>query len=125
MTYSITIGFSVSTSALIYAPSVQAEWHGMLIPATVTAASVMACRLFRELKLGLFVGPVSEGAISQLVFRDMGTIPHHHNEDAFGLHTFDDASVHAGIGGKREALGDENPAEEDIELGDVNPRPCG
>ena len=85
----------------------------------------MACRLFRELKLGLFIGPVSEGAISQLVFRDMCASPHHRDGDAFGLHTVDDAGVYAGIGGKREALGDENRSEGDIEMGDVSSRSCG
>jgi hypothetical protein len=125
MTCSITIGFGVSTSVLVYMPSVHTDWNGVLVPPTVTTASIMACRLFRELKLGLFVGPVSDGAISQLVFKEMCIIPSHHHGDAFGLHNFDDATVHAGIGGKREALTDENCSEGDIELGDVGPSPCG
>jgi hypothetical protein len=49
----------------------------------------MACRLFRELKLGLFADPMAEKAISKLVGRDIGTITQHHSAHAYELRTFD------------------------------------
>src|SRR6267154_1075848 len=121
MTCSITTCFGVSTSALIYMPSIQTDWNSMLIPPTVTTRSITGCWLVRELKLGLFIDPIREGAISQFVTSYFGI----YAMSAFGLYTFDDASVHSGIGGKREALGDENHLERDMELGDVSLRPCG
>lgn len=61
----------------IFKPAVHNGWNAMVVPPNVTIASIMACRMFRELKLGLIVGPISEGAISNLVFRDIGSIQEH------------------------------------------------
>ena len=47
----------------------------------------MACRLFRELKLGLIVGPTPEEGISNLVVRDMGTIPLWQTEHSIELNS--------------------------------------
>lgn len=46
-------------------------------------ASVMACRLFRELKLGIFRDPMTEQAVSKVVFRDIGLMSHEHSECTF------------------------------------------
>jgi len=63
----------------------------------------MACRLFRELKLGLFADPMAETAISKIVGRDIGTITQHHSAHAYELRTFDDTSEDTGNGDRREA----------------------
>jgi hypothetical protein len=44
----------------------------------------MACQVFRDLTLGRFVDPMTEGEISNIVFRDMGAVA------TYELHTFDD-----------------------------------
>jgi hypothetical protein len=72
--YSVMIDFSVCTVIFVYTPSMHSVWDGVFIPPTVTVAITMAYRLFRELKLGLLTGPVVEGAISDVVFRDIGNI---------------------------------------------------
>ena len=65
MICSVTTRFVVSNSVLTYAPSVQTDWNGVIISPTVTTRSITGYRLVRVLKLGLFIGPVREGAISQ------------------------------------------------------------
>jgi hypothetical protein len=85
----MTVGFSTCTMVFIYSPSVGSEWNGVCIPVNVAVASVMACRLFRELKLGLIGGPMTEGAISRLVFNDMGHMLQQHSDHAFELHVLD------------------------------------
>jgi hypothetical protein len=72
----MTIGFSILTTLFIYKPATHdLGWNAMVVPPNVTVASIMACRIFRELKLGLIEGPITEEAISKLVFRDIGSIP--------------------------------------------------
>jgi hypothetical protein len=75
----------------------------------------MACRIFRELKLGLIVGPITEGAISKLVFKDIGYIPEQHSEHTFDLATPDDATVTAGIGITHEVNGSRSDQVIDLE----------
>jgi hypothetical protein len=98
LTTSVTIPFSISTAVYIYSPSVRSGWNAVFIPPTVTVSSVMACRLFRELKLGIIIGPMTEGAISKLVFRDMGTITLSQAECSFELHTINDMAHISGEG---------------------------
>jgi hypothetical protein len=114
----MTIGFSVSTTIFIYGSCVPPEWRGLCIPPNITVACTLACRLFRELKLGLIVGPMTEEAISNLVFREMVTIPLQHSQHAFELRTLDDVGVETGISGERNVCGDGCHSGEDIELGD-------
>ena len=72
----MTIGFSIVTTLFIYKPATHnLGWNAMVVPPNVTVASIMACRIFRELKLGLIKGPITEEAISKLVSRDIGSIP--------------------------------------------------
>jgi|ERR1700690_4402736 hypothetical protein len=85
----MTVGFSMCTTVFIYSPSIGSEWNGVCILVNVAVASAMACRLFRELKLGLIGGPMTEGAILRLVFNDMGHLPQHHSNHAFKLHVLD------------------------------------
>jgi hypothetical protein len=56
---------------------------------------------------------MTDGAISQIVFKDITTIP---QRDTLGLYTFDDADVDIGTGGKRDVLADESRSEVVIEL---------
>jgi len=53
----------------------------------------MACRIFRELKLGLFADPMTDQDISKIVGRDIGAIQQLQSGYAFELHTPDDAGV--------------------------------
>jgi hypothetical protein len=65
---------------------------------------------------------MTDGAISQIVFRDITTIP---QRDTLGLYTFDDAGVDIGTDGKRDVLADESRSEVDIELEEIGSRTCG
>jgi len=65
MYYFLTIGFSMCTAIFIYSLSVPPEWHSLFITPNITVAGVMACRIFRELKLRLFADPITDGVISQ------------------------------------------------------------
>jgi hypothetical protein len=108
----VTIIFSVCTVIFVYTPSIRSVWDGIFIPPNVALASIMACRLFRELKLGLLAGPVVEGAISDVVFRDIGSI----TGRTFELRIVKDAGV--GTGREPRVLGDHCRPDVDIELGD-------
>jgi len=55
----------------------------------------MACRTYRDLRRGLFADPMTDGAISNLVFRDMGTIPQQQSEHVFEMRSLDDAGINA------------------------------
>lgn len=77
---------------------------------TFTIASIMACRLFRELKLGLSVEPMSERAISHIVFRDIGVVPQQSSGQI--LDTIDDVGMD--IGGVGGAWDIENPTHPNI-----------
>jgi hypothetical protein len=63
------ISFSICTAIFIYSPSVPPEWNSLFLLPNIAIARVMACRLFRELKLGLFIDRMSDRAISKIVFR--------------------------------------------------------
>jgi len=110
--YFLTIGFSVSNTVLLYAPSVAWEWRGLLLEPTFTIASILACRLFRELKLSLSMEPMTEGAISHVVFRDIGTIPQQSSGETSDLGTIDDLGTDTC--GVRDAWDIENPAQPHI-----------
>jgi hypothetical protein len=92
---SLTIGFNICTVVFIYSPSVPPGWSTLFLVPNITVASVMSCRLFRELKLGLFVDPMGEEAMSKIVFRDMATIPRHQSGHAYELRTREDAGMDA------------------------------
>jgi hypothetical protein len=89
----MTISFNISSTIFIYTPSVPPEWNGLFIPVNVTVASVMACRLFRKLALGLFKDPVTERTISKIVIRDMGTIPQRQSGDTLDQVPLDNTST--------------------------------
>ena len=78
----------------------------------------MACRLFRELKLGLFVKPMTEDTISNIVIRDIGTIPSQHSRFTFEPRTLDDAGADTGSSSKPVVWGDESRSDGDIESED-------
>jgi len=71
--YFVTIGFNICAVVFLYSPTVPPEWHLLLLDPNITITSIMACRLFRELKLGRFVDP-TEVAFSTIVHEDMGDI---------------------------------------------------
>jgi hypothetical protein len=52
----------------------------------------MACRLVRELKLGLFVNPMTSQAASKIVFRDLG-IDSQQSGRSSHLRTHDDGGM--------------------------------
>lgn len=71
----------------------------------------MACRLFRELKLGHFIDPITDREISKIVFRDIGTIP---QEDGYDIDP--PARDDAGVGRQRSFGEDTIFPDVDIEL---------
>ena len=76
------IGFLVCT---ISSPSINLEWNGIFLQPNLTIASIMACRLFREIKLGVFNNPINEGIILNIVFRDIGTVFSQHRLEMHNL----------------------------------------
>ncbi|KIM86339.1 hypothetical protein PILCRDRAFT_4842 [Piloderma croceum F 1598] len=72
--YFLTIGFSICTVVFIYSPAIQPEWHNLVLEFNIAISSVTACRLVRELKLGLFREANTEIVVSNVVFRDMGIV---------------------------------------------------
>jgi len=113
---SMTIGFNMCTTIFIYAPSVPSEWSGLFIPLNVTVASVMACRLFRELKLDHFVDPMAEGVISKIVNRDIGSIPQQQSGHALELQIFGDEGADTAIRTEHGISGEESGLAGNIDL---------
>jgi len=111
----MTIGFSVCTTVFIYSPSVPSEWNGLLLEPNITVASIMACRLVRELKLGQFADPMTEGAISQIVFNHM---PQPRGGRAFELRTDDGADIITGGTGELGAGSIEKRPSREVALDD-------
>ncbi|KIM84940.1 hypothetical protein PILCRDRAFT_817773 [Piloderma croceum F 1598] len=101
--YFLTIGFNICTVVFIYNPSVPLGWQSLFLGPTITFTSVMACRLFRELKLGLFADPMAEKAISKIVCKDIGTITQYHSAHAYELRTFDGTDEDTGDTDRRVA----------------------
>ena len=97
--------------AFLYLLPVESEWNAALsIPLNLTVASLMGCRLFRELKLGLLTGDLTRnGSLSSLVFRDLDNIRSVHEIE---MQTFPD--IHAGTG---RTLRHGGRSDEDIESG--------
>jgi len=85
--YFLTIGFSMCTSIFIYSRSLPSEWNGLFISPNITVASVMGCRIFRELKLGLFADVMTDQDLSKIVGRDMGAIQQLQSRHVFELRT--------------------------------------
>jgi hypothetical protein len=76
----------------------------------------MVCRIFRELKLGIISGPSqTEEAISNIIFRDMGSISQQQSGHVFELHTPGETNMGDGISTKQN-LGDENCSNRDAQL---------
>lgn len=95
--YSFTIGFSICTAAFIYSPLVPPEWNGLFLPPNVTVASVMACRLFRELKLGIVKDGTTEvSVISKMMFKG-GRDNVQRSEIAFEMRDLSDPGTGSGF----------------------------
>ena len=67
----------------------------------ITITSIMACKIFRDLSLGLFDDPMAEGEISKIVFRDMAAVAPQPSESTYELRTFDDAATNIGGAGRQ------------------------
>lgn len=121
--YSITIGTTICTTTFIYSPSVTAGWRPLFVPINATVASVMACRLFRELKLDLLVNQMDDRVISKIVDRDIGSIPSlppQHSDHASAPHRT--GEVDLGIESTHGVSGNNIYSGEDIELEEREPR---
>jgi hypothetical protein len=113
----MTIGFSICTTVFIYSHSIPSEWNGLLLEPNITVASIMACRLVRELKLGHFRDLMTEGAISKIVFNDMGDIPQQQSGHGCELGVHDNADTDTGGAGKRDTWDVENHPSREVALG--------
>jgi len=81
----------------IYSPAIHPEWHNLILEFNIAISSVTACRLVRELKLGLFWEEKTEIMVSNVVFRDIGIIvPHQESEGASELGTGDTTGIDTG-----------------------------
>lgn len=52
MIYSVTIGLSISTCAMLVAPGLPAVYHATIAIPNLALENAMACRVFRAVKLG-------------------------------------------------------------------------
>jgi hypothetical protein len=94
------------------------EWHNLfLVVPNISVASILACRLFRELKLGLLEDPMPELTVSKIVFRDIGTISQQESGDEFE-YTVNEDGMYIGGGAKLVAYDIEDPALKDIAFED-------
>jgi len=94
--YFVTIGFNICAVVFLYNPAVPPEWHLLLLDPNITITSIMACRLFRELKLGRFTDPLTEVAFSTIVLESMGDISQQQSGFVYELGTLcDDAGMDA------------------------------
>jgi hypothetical protein len=83
----------------------------------------MACRLYMELRLGLFADPITDGAISKVVFKNIGIIHQQHSGDTSELRSLDDEDVDTDSGRQRGDWVDEEDLSYDgIELADIGSR---
>jgi len=60
--YILTIGLNVTAVMTTLIPGVPDKWWGLLTMPNIAMQSVMACRLFRELRLGAIVDILAEDA---------------------------------------------------------------
>ncbi|KZP23854.1 hypothetical protein FIBSPDRAFT_951745 [Athelia psychrophila] len=51
--YFTTVAFGVASVACMYSERIPIEFRGMVVPMHVSIASILGCRIFRELKLGI------------------------------------------------------------------------
>ncbi|KAJ7844708.1 hypothetical protein B0H13DRAFT_2096156 [Mycena leptocephala] len=56
MYYMITVVTNVVTTAMVYIPTTRPLYRGLLVIPNVTVSSIMACRVYRNTKLGLIHG---------------------------------------------------------------------
>ncbi|KAJ7100314.1 hypothetical protein C8R43DRAFT_1141352 [Mycena crocata] len=52
MYYMITVVSNIVTTVMVYVPSVSPVYHGLLVIPNLTLTSIMACRVYRNTKLG-------------------------------------------------------------------------
>ena len=73
----------------------------------------MACRLFRELKLGLLKDPMPELAVSIIVSEDLINLPRQEREDEFELCALNDSGMDINRESKLVSWDIENSASKD------------
>lgn len=56
MSVSMTVGINMATVICLYNNKIALEYKGLMTIPNVSVASIMACRLFRELRLGIIPG---------------------------------------------------------------------
>jgi len=91
--YTLTIGFTTCNAVFNLHPDIPPEWHSLFLEPNITVASLLACRLVRELKLGVFDDAIDAHAVSKIVFRDIGFISQEDSERTSELHTHDDTGM--------------------------------
>jgi len=113
--YFLTIGFTICNAVFIDHPRIPPEWHNLLLEPNIAIASILACRLFRELKLGLFEDPMTEGAMSNIVFQDLAKISRQQSGHVLPeLCTYDGAETDASGNTASDAWDIENPGSSNV-----------
>lgn len=64
-----TVGFTITTAAAIFSPSVPDAYADVLIAISAFITNVMATRVYRQLKLGILHEQYTTGQITTPVFR--------------------------------------------------------
>jgi hypothetical protein len=78
--HSLTIGFTVCNAIFILCIGMP-EWHSLFLEPNLTIASILACRLVRELKLGVYEDLMSQHTVSKIVIRDITGLRTHDSGD--------------------------------------------
>jgi len=98
MYYFVTIGFSICAVVFVYDPSTYFRRSAVFIQPNLAVASIMACRIFRDLKLDLTASQSAESTvISKFVARDIISDPEQHDGLAFELGGIDEVAIVDGI----------------------------
>lgn len=74
---SVSIGFSIAIA--LFSKGISPYWRGQFVPLALVIPTVMACRLFREVRLGLIaegetIPTLEEVAVSSATFANSYTV---------------------------------------------------
>jgi hypothetical protein len=83
------ITVTMSTVTFLLCLPEKSTWKSITVTVNVTAASVMACRVFRELKLGFYADPTTVDGLSGISSKDVPG----EELDEIELHSLEDQSA--------------------------------
>jgi hypothetical protein len=70
MTCSVVVGFAMTTVLCLFCLPEGSTWKGITMSVNITVASLISCRVFRELRLGYYANTTNDVTLSSLFFED-------------------------------------------------------